>query len=78
MDEIEAEDVIFVLGSLTSTSRKGPIMKQFREFVVNTLVGGLLIVAPIHIAVLLLLKAMKSFSGSGAAIRHIAPRMVPR
>jgi hypothetical protein len=53
-------------------------MKQFREFVVNTLVGGLLVVAPIYIAVLLLLKAMKSFSGSGAAIRHIAPRMVPR
>ena len=35
-------------------------MKQFREFAVNTLVGGLLVVAPIYVAVLLLLKAMQS------------------
>jgi uncharacterized membrane protein len=35
-------------------------MKQTREFVVNTLVGGLLVIGPIYFAVLLLLKAMQS------------------
>lgn len=38
-------------------------MKQFREFVVNALVGGLLVVVPIYLAVLLLLKAMQSLAG---------------
>ena len=33
-------------------------MKPVREFFVNTLVGGLLVVVPIYLAVLLLLKAM--------------------
>jgi hypothetical protein len=34
--------------------KKGPRMKQCREFVVNVLVGGLLVVVPIYLAVLLL------------------------
>ena len=33
-------------------------MKQLREFIVSTLVGRLLVVAPIYLVVLLLLKAM--------------------
>jgi uncharacterized membrane protein len=38
-------------------------MKYAWEFVKNTLVGGLLIVVPIYLAVLLLLKAMQSVMG---------------
>jgi uncharacterized membrane protein len=35
-------------------------MKQTREFVVDALVGGVLIIVPIYVVVLLLLKAMQS------------------
>jgi uncharacterized membrane protein len=35
-------------------------MKKFGEFLVSSLVGGLLIVVPIYLTVLLLLKAMQS------------------
>jgi hypothetical protein len=42
---------------------------------VNALVGGLLVVVPIYLAVLLLLKAMQRV---GAAIRRVAPGTAPR
>src|SRR5215469_13243945 len=38
-------------------------LKQFRESVVRALVAGVLLVAPIYLAILLLLKAMKSVAG---------------
>ena len=38
-------------------------MKKFGEFVLSALIGGLLVVIPIYIAVLLLLKAMQSAAG---------------
>ena len=38
-------------------------MRQTREFIVNTLVRGLLIIVPVYFALLLLLKAMKSVWG---------------
>jgi uncharacterized membrane protein len=52
-------------------------MKQFREFVVNTLVGGLLVVAPIYIAVLLLLKAMQSSVGLVRPFATLLPEWFP-
>ncbi len=44
-------------------------MKYAREFIWNTVVGGLFIVVPVYLAVLLLLKGMKSV---GALVRPIA------
>jgi uncharacterized membrane protein len=38
-------------------------MKPFAEFTKTTLVGGLLIILPIYVAVLLLLKAVKGLLG---------------
>ena len=38
-------------------------MKASWEFIVNTVVGGLLVIVPIYLAVLLLLKAMQSVMG---------------
>lgn len=52
-------------------------MKQFREFVVNTLVGGLLIVAPIYLAVLLLLKAMQAMAGLVRPVAMLLPDWLP-
>ena len=42
-------------------------MKYARELIVNTVVGGALVLLPIYLAVLLLLKGMQSVVGSGAA-----------
>jgi len=48
-------------------------MKYAREFVTSTLVGGLLIVVPAYLAVLLLLKGMKS----AATLVHPFAALVP-
>ena len=48
-------------------------MKYAREFITSTVVGGLFIVVPVYLAVLLLLKGMKSAADPGAANRSIGP-----
>ena len=53
-------------------------MKQHRNFVINALIGGLLVVLPIYLAVLLLLlKAMKSVAGLVRPIAAIFPEWMP-
>jgi len=52
-------------------------MKQARKFVVNTLVGGLLVIVPIYLAVLLLLKAMKSAWGLVRPFALFLPAWIP-
>jgi uncharacterized membrane protein len=52
-------------------------MKRLRDFVVTSLVGGLLILAPIYIAILLLLKAMGSLVGLIRPIATLLPDWVP-
>ena len=52
-------------------------MKHAREFFVNTLVGGLLVVVPIYLAVLLLLKAMKSVAGLVRPLAKLVPSSLP-
>ncbi|MGH8470129.1 MAG: hypothetical protein ACREX3_14885 [Gammaproteobacteria bacterium] len=52
-------------------------MKQFREFVVNAVVGGLLVVVPIYLAVLLLLKAMQSLAGFVRPFAMLLPEWLP-
>jgi len=52
-------------------------MRYAREFITSTVVGGLFVVVPIYLAVLLLLKGMKSL---GALVRPIAallPEWIP-
>ena len=49
-------------------------MKHAQEFFVNTLVGGLLVVVPVYLAVLLLLKAMQSVAGLRGQWRSYSPR----
>jgi uncharacterized membrane protein len=52
-------------------------MKYAWEFVKNTLVGGLLIVVPIYLAVLLLLKAMQSVMGLVRPLAKLLPAWLP-
>jgi uncharacterized membrane protein len=52
-------------------------MKYAWEFVKNTLVGGLLIVVPLYLAVLLLLKAMQSVMGLVRPFAKLLPPWIP-
>jgi uncharacterized membrane protein len=52
-------------------------MKYAWEFVKNTLVGGLLIVVPLYLAVLLLLKAMQSVMGLVRPFSKLLPPWIP-
>jgi uncharacterized membrane protein len=52
-------------------------MKHAREFFVSTLVGGLLVVVPIYLAVLLLLKAMQSVAGLVRPLAMLLPTSLP-
>ena len=52
-------------------------MRYAREFVTSTVVGGLLIVVPVYLAVLLLLKGMKSVAGLVRPIVALLPDWIP-
>lgn len=52
-------------------------MKYAREFVTNAVVGGVLILAPLYLAVLLLLKGMKSVVGLVRPLAAMLPDWVP-
>jgi uncharacterized membrane protein len=52
-------------------------MRRFRDFVVSSLVGGLLILVPLYLAILLLLKAAKSLVGLVRPIAGLLPDWVP-
>lgn len=52
-------------------------MKQVREFVVSTLVGGLLVIVPLYLAVLLLLKAMHAVVGLVRPFTMLLPEWLP-
>src|SRR6478736_2673575 len=52
-------------------------MKYAREFIMSTLVGGLLIVVPVYLAVLLLLKGMKSAASLVRPIAALLPDSIP-
>ena len=52
-------------------------MKRLREFIVNALVGGLLVVVPIYLAVLLLLKGMQSVVGLVRPFAMLLPEWFP-
>ena len=52
-------------------------MKHFRESVIHALVAGVLFVAPIYLAILLLLKAMKSVAGVVRPLARLLPESFP-
>ncbi len=52
-------------------------MRGFRDFVVSSLVGGLLVLVPLYLAILLLLKAAKSLAGLVKPIAGLLPDGVP-
>lgn len=52
-------------------------MKQALVYVIKTLVGGLLIVVPIYISILLLLKGMKSVAGLVQPFALLLPDSIP-
>ena len=52
-------------------------MKKFGAFVVSAFVGGLLIVAPLYLAVLLLLKAMQSVVAVVRPFAMVLPAWFP-
>ena len=52
-------------------------MKYAREFITSTVVGGLFIVVPVYLAVMLLLKGMKSVGGLVRPIAVLIPDWLP-
>lgn len=52
-------------------------MKKLSEYVLGRLMAGALIVAPIYLAVLLLLKGMKSLTGVLMPVAHLLPKWLP-
>jgi len=52
-------------------------MKFVREFVTSTVVGGLFVVVPVYLAVLLLLKGMKSVAGLVRPFAKLLPDSLP-
>jgi len=52
-------------------------MKHVREFVVSSIVGGLLVLVPIYLSVLLMLKAMKAVGGLVRPLGKLLPEWFP-
>jgi len=52
-------------------------MRYAREFAVNAMVGGVLILLPLYLAVLVLLKGMRSVVGLVRPIAALFPETLP-
>ena len=52
-------------------------MKKVSEYALGRLIAGALVVAPIYLAVLLLLKGMKSLAGVLEPVAHLLPTWLP-
>jgi len=52
-------------------------MKMARDFVASTVVGGVFVVVPVYLAILLLLKGMESLSGLVRPIAVLLPEWIP-
>ena len=52
-------------------------MRSFGRFILGSLVRGLLIIIPLYLAVLLLLKAMKSLAGLVRPLAMLLPEWIP-
>ena len=52
-------------------------MKKVRDFIVSRLLAGVLVLAPIYLAALLLLKAMKTLTGFVRPLAKVLPEWLP-
>lgn len=52
-------------------------MRSVKDYILSTLVGGVLVVVPVYLALLLLLKAMQSLAGLVRPIAMVLPDWVP-
>ena len=52
-------------------------MKKLSEYVLGRLMSGAVVVAPIYLAMLLLLKGMKSLTGVLKPVAHLMPKWLP-
>ena len=52
-------------------------MKQFRQYITQALLAGVLFVLPVYLAILLLLKAAKSLGGVVKPLTRILPEWLP-
>src|SRR5215467_3752938 len=59
------------------TSGPNRVMKHLREIIVSSLVGGLLILVPIYLSVLLILKAMQAVAGLVKPVAKLLPEWLP-
>ena len=57
--------------------RKAALVKKTLVFVLKAVLGGLLVLAPVYVAVLLVLKGMKSLAGLVQPFTHLLPGWVP-
>lgn len=62
---------------LLAITDEGAIMKKPLAFVVKAMLGGVLVVVPFYLAVLLLLKAMKSVAGLVKPVSGLLPDSIP-
>lgn len=53
------------------------VLKKFGQFLLSAVVAGMLILAPIYLALLLLLKAMSSLTGLVKPLTHLLPDWLP-
>jgi uncharacterized membrane protein len=52
-------------------------MRRFRDFLISSVVGGLLVLVPLYLAILLLLKAAKSLAGLVRPFAGLLPDWLP-
>ena len=52
-------------------------MKAAREFVTSTVVGGVFVVVPVYLAIVLLLKGMQSVAGLVRPVAALLPDSLP-
>jgi hypothetical protein len=68
---------VFFFGCTPVSTVRANAMKYAREFVMNALVGGALVVLPLYLAVLLLLKGMQAVVGVVRPVAMMLPQWIP-
>ena len=76
-DQNSAEVRVAAVPGSGSGSREDPGMKAAREFVVSTLIGGVFIVVPVYLAIVLLLKGMQSVARLVRPFAAMLPDWLP-
>jgi uncharacterized membrane protein len=67
----------FPVGDDVFNARTNRVMRHLREIIVSSFVGGLLILVPIYLSVLLILKAMQAVAGLVKPVASLLPKWFP-